>query len=256
MRGLATNIKCTSRLILATRLTTKIPCFKPVLCLSLFRKALPRRPVASVDAHTMMVTAQCGEQPPAALELSYDHMIEVAKAYERIWQEYQMHKQAHSGNQVNYQNPLLQTSALSKSFQKGPPKKTCGKCGCSHNNGDCPAWGTTSSSCGKKNHWSAMCRSSGRRHSLSGHTPSPRRPHQQRQKTIVQQAVQERQGSRRRPSWLLLCVRNIMLYCEFKSQKARVVSAPTGPILIFILPYARHLHCLLCVICVLCILDQ
>ena len=67
MRGLARNIKCTSRLILATRLTTKIPCFKPVLCLSLFRKALPRRPVASVDAHTTMVTAQCGEQPPAAV---------------------------------------------------------------------------------------------------------------------------------------------------------------------------------------------
>ena len=55
---------------------------------------------------------------------------------------------------------------------------------------------------------------------------------------------------------VLLCVRNVMLYCEFKSQKARMVSAPTGPILIFILPYAHHLHCLLCVICVLCILDQ
>ena len=32
-----------------------------MLCLSLFRKAFPRTPVASVDAHTTMETAQHGE---------------------------------------------------------------------------------------------------------------------------------------------------------------------------------------------------
>ena len=32
--------------------TTPILCYKQVLCQSLFRKALPRRPVASVDIHT------------------------------------------------------------------------------------------------------------------------------------------------------------------------------------------------------------
>ena len=83
-------------------------------------------------------------------ELKYDRMIEVAKAHERTCQEYQIHKQAHSmANPSNsYSNPLIQTNALSKSFQKGPPQKTCGKCGCSHSHGDCPAHGTTCSKCG------------------------------------------------------------------------------------------------------------
>ena len=111
-------------------------------------------------------------------ELKYDHMIEVAKAHERTCQEYQIHKQAHSmANPSNsYSNPLIQTNALSKSFQKGPPRKTCGKCGRSHSHGDCPAYGTTCSKCGRPNHWAQQCRSSGRRNSSTGRSPSPGRP--------------------------------------------------------------------------------
>ena len=111
-------------------------------------------------------------------ELKYDRMIEVAKAHERTCQEYQIHKQAHSmANPSNsYSNPLIQTNALSKSFQKGPPKKTCGKCGHSHSHGDCPAYGTTCSKCGRPNHWAQQCRSSGRRNSSTGHSPSLGRP--------------------------------------------------------------------------------
>ena len=111
-------------------------------------------------------------------ELKYDRMIEVAKAHERICQEYQIHKQAHSmANPSNsYANPLIQTNALSKSFQKGPPRKTCGKCGCSHSHGDCPAYGTTCSKCGRPNHWAQQCRSSGRRNSSTGCSPSLGRP--------------------------------------------------------------------------------
>ena len=72
-------------------------------------------------------------------ELKYDRMIEVAKAHERTCQTYQTHKQAHSvaPPSNSYSNPLIQTNALSKSFQKGPPRKTCGKCGCSHSHGEC-----------------------------------------------------------------------------------------------------------------------
>ena len=105
-------------------------------------------------------------------------MIEVAKAHERTCQEYQIHKQVHSmANPSNsYSNPLIQTNALSKSFQKGPPKKTCGKCGCSHNHGDCPAHGTTCGKCGHLNHWARQCRSSGRRNSSTSRSPSPGRP--------------------------------------------------------------------------------
>ena len=111
-------------------------------------------------------------------ELKYDHMIEVAKAHKRTCQEYQIHKQAHSmANPSNsYSNPLIQTNALSKSFQKGPPKKTCGKCGHSHSHGDNPAYRTTCSKCGRQNHWAQQCRSSGRRNSSAGRSPSPGRP--------------------------------------------------------------------------------
>ena len=111
-------------------------------------------------------------------ELKYDRMIEVAKAHKRTCQEYQIHKQAHSmANPSNsYANPLIQTNALSKSFQKGPPRKTCGKCGCSHSHGDCPAYRTTCSKCGWPNHWAQQCRSSGRRNSSTGRSPSPGRP--------------------------------------------------------------------------------
>ena len=113
-------------------------------------------------------------------ELSYDKMIEVAKAHERTCQEYQMHKQAHLGGASNYTNPLLQTSALTKSFQRHPPKRPCGKCGRSHGHGDCPAQAATCNTCGKKNHWSTVCRT--RRHSSTGRSPSPGRPQQQRQR--------------------------------------------------------------------------
>ena len=72
----------------------------------------------------------------------------------------------------SYHNPLIQTNALAKSFQK---KKPCGKCGRIHNHGDCPAHGQTCHSCGKKNHWTQMCRT--RRSSSTGCTLSPH--HQQ-----------------------------------------------------------------------------
>ena len=118
-------------------------------------------------------------------ELKYDRMIEVAKAHERTCQEYQIHKQAHSmANPSNsYANPLIQTNALSKSFQKGPPRKTCGKCGHSHSHGDCPAYGTTCSKCGRPNHWAQQCRSSGRRNSSTGRSPSLGRPQNRQRRT-------------------------------------------------------------------------
>ena len=82
-------------------------------------------------------------------ELTYDKMIEVAKAHERTCHEYQHHKQAHSTPASGYQNPLIQTNALTKSFQK---KRPCGKCGRIHTHGDCPTFGQTCHSCGRKNH--------------------------------------------------------------------------------------------------------
>ena len=45
-------------------------------------------------------------------------MIEMAKAHERTCHEYQQHKQAHSAPVSGYQNPLIQTNALAKSFHE------------------------------------------------------------------------------------------------------------------------------------------
>ena len=139
-------------------------------------------------------------------------MIEVAKAHERTCQEYQIHKQAHSmANPSNsYSNPLIQTNALSKSFQKVPPKKTCGKCRHSHSHGDCPAHGTTCSKCGRLNHWAQQCRSSGRRNSSTSRSPSPGRP-QNRQEMLQRQQAKQRQGTRKRRK----------RQAEIHSQKAR-----------------------------------
>ena len=120
-------------------------------------------------------------------ELSYDKMIEVAKAHERTCHEYQQHKQAHSSTVSNYQNPLIQTNALAKSFQKNRP---CGKCGRNHNHSDCPAHGQTCRSCGRKNYWTQFCRT--RRSSSSGCTPSPHK--QQNRQRRPSSSKQQRQG--------------------------------------------------------------
>ena len=42
--------------------------------------------------------------------------------------------------------------------------------------GDCPAYRTTCSKCGRPNHWAQQCRSSGRRNSSTGRSPSLGRP--------------------------------------------------------------------------------
>ena len=104
-------------------------------------------------------------------ELTYDKMIEVAKAHERTCHEYQQHKQAHLAPVSSYQNSLIKTHAVRKSFQKS---RSCGKCGHIHSQGQCPAHGKVCHSCGRKNHWTEMCRT--RRNSSTGHTPSPHRP--------------------------------------------------------------------------------
>ena len=54
---------------MAPPVTTPILWFKPALCRSLFRKALPRKPVASADALTAMVIAQLKELHAASVAI-------------------------------------------------------------------------------------------------------------------------------------------------------------------------------------------
>ena len=55
------NIKCTSKPTELHPVTTQIPCFKQMFCLSLLKNTNPRRPVASADIHTSMETVQHGD---------------------------------------------------------------------------------------------------------------------------------------------------------------------------------------------------
>ena len=133
-----------------------------------------------------------------AEELTYDRMIEVAKAHERTCHEYQQHKQAHSAPVSSYQNPLIQTNAVRKSFQK---TRSCGKCGRSHPQGQCPAHGQTCHSCGRKGHWTEMCRT---RTELFYWMYTITTPSQQTEKTIGQQAIQAAGWRRRQGQWQVL----------------------------------------------------
>ena len=60
-----------------------------------------------------------------------------------------------------------------------------------HNLGDCPGHGQTCHSCGKKNHWTQMCRT--RRSSSSRHTPSPHQS-QNRQRRPSGNKLHKHQG--------------------------------------------------------------
>ena len=85
------------------------------------------------------------ESEPAAL--TYEMVIEKAKAHERNVLEYKDHQASHGGanSAPSYNNPLLSAQALSKRRPSGCGNngQCCGKCGKSHERGNCPAYGKT-----------------------------------------------------------------------------------------------------------------
>ena len=101
------------------------------------------------------------ESDPTAL--TYKMVIEKAKAHERNFLEYKDHQASHGGaNSVpSYNNPLLSAHALSKRRPSGRGNngQCCGKCGKSHERGNCPAYGKTCNRCQGINHFKAVCRS-------------------------------------------------------------------------------------------------
>ena len=100
------------------------------------------------------------ESEPGAL--TYEMVIEKAKAHERNILEYKDHQASHGGaNSVpSYNNPLLSAHALSKRRPSGRGNgQRCGKCGKSHERGNCPAYGKTCNRCQGINHFKAVCRS-------------------------------------------------------------------------------------------------
>ena len=101
------------------------------------------------------------ESEPAAL--MYEMVIEKAKAHERNVLEYKDHQVSHGGanSAPSYNNPLLSAHALSKRRPSGRGNngQHCGKCGKSHERGNCPTYGKTCDKCKGINHFKAVCHS-------------------------------------------------------------------------------------------------
>ena len=101
------------------------------------------------------------ESDPAAL--TYELVIKKAKAHERNVLEYKDHQASHGGanSAPSYNSPLLSAHALSKRWPSGRGNngQCCGKCGKSHERGNCPAYGKTCDRCKGINHFKAVCRS-------------------------------------------------------------------------------------------------
>ena len=101
------------------------------------------------------------ESEPATL--TYEMVIEKAKAHERNVLEYKDHQASHGGvNSVpSYNNPLLTAHALTKRWPSGRSNNghRCGKCGKSHERGNCPMYGKTCNKCKGINHFQAVCHS-------------------------------------------------------------------------------------------------
>ena len=101
------------------------------------------------------------ESEPAALK--YEMVIEKAKAHKRNILEYKDHQAAHGGanSTPSYNNPLLTAHALTKRWPSGRGNNGhhCGKCGKSHERGNCPAYGKTCDKCKGINHFKAVCHS-------------------------------------------------------------------------------------------------
>ena len=98
------------------------------------------------------------ESEPATL--TYEMVIEKAKAHERNVLEYKDHQASHGGanSASSYNNPLLTAHALTKRWPSG--RGNSGHhCGKSHEQGNCPVYGKTCNKCKGINHFQAVCHS-------------------------------------------------------------------------------------------------
>ena len=102
-------------------------------------------------------------QEPELATLTYEMVIEKAKAHERNILEYKDHQASHAGanSAPSYNNPLLTAHALTKRWPSGRGNNghRCGKCGKSHEQGNYPAYGKSCDRCKGINHFKAICHS-------------------------------------------------------------------------------------------------
>ena len=97
------------------------------------------------------------ESEPAVL--TYEMVIEKAKAHEHNILEYKDHQASHGGanSAPSHNNPLLTAHALTKRRPSG--RNACHHCGKSHERLNCPMYGKTCDKCKGINHFKAICHS-------------------------------------------------------------------------------------------------
>ena len=135
------------------------------------------------------------ESEPATL--TYEMVIEKAKAHERNVLEYKDHQASHEGanSAPSYNNPLLSAHALSKRRPSGHGNngQCCGK---SHERGNCPAYGKTCDKCKGINHFKAVCCS--KVTAKTGQSPHrSKKPHPQRHGSTGSYSGQGKGGGNR-----------------------------------------------------------
>ena len=129
--------------------------------------------------------------------LTYEMVIEKAKAHERNVLEYKDHQASHGGanSTPSYNNPLLSAHALFKRWPSGRSNngQHCGKCGKSHERGNCPAYGKTCDKCKGINHFKAVCHS--KVTAKTGQSPhQSKKPHLQRHGSMGSNSGQGKGG--------------------------------------------------------------
>ena len=107
--------------------------------------------------------------------VKYEDCITKAKQHERTVSDFKDHASSHgaTGSSIpSFQDPLLTAHAVQQRRRRptGRQGGTCGKCGRSHDRGNCPAYGTKCFKCGGMNHFKQFCRT---RHSSSSSKGGP-----------------------------------------------------------------------------------
>ena len=112
--------------------------------------------------------------------VKYEECIKKAKQHERTVSDFKDHASSRgaTGSSIpSFQDPLLTAHAVQQRRRRPTGRKdgTCGKCGRSHDRGNCPAYGNKCFKCGNMNHFKQFCRTRHSSSSSKGQSPYPKK---------------------------------------------------------------------------------
>ena len=111
--------------------------------------------------------------------VKYEDCIKKAKQHERTMSDFKEHATSRgaTGSSIpSFQDPLLTAHAVQcRQRPTGHKDGTCGKCGRSHERGNCPAYGTKCFKCGGMNHFKQFCHTRHSSSSSKGQSPYPKK---------------------------------------------------------------------------------